>query len=283
MNEYRSPTPLAILLATYNSSKYLSQQIDSLYNQTYQDWTLYIHDDGSKDDTLSIIDSYINKHNNIILIDDGIKYLGAKLNFIHILSNVHADYYMFCDHDDVWLPNKIAITRDELKKLECLHPNKAVVVHTDLTVVDAELNIIDTSMWHYSKIKPELLKKKNYTFVSYYITGCSLGINDKAKYDLALDMPLDAVMHDWWIGIQAVLRGAFISSIPESTVLYRLHGNNESGIPKRNVHAYLRRLVDYKSLFAGYRKMKLIFKGNNHCFGLKYFFYKALYTIQRNY
>ena len=46
---------LAILLATYNSEPFLSEQLDSLFNQTYQDWTLYIRDDGSTDSTINLI------------------------------------------------------------------------------------------------------------------------------------------------------------------------------------------------------------------------------------
>ena len=46
---------IAILLATYNGEKYLSEQLLSLYNQTYSDWTLYIADDGSTDGTIGIV------------------------------------------------------------------------------------------------------------------------------------------------------------------------------------------------------------------------------------
>ena len=45
----------AILLATYNGEKFLREQLDSLLQQTYSDWTLYIHDDGSTDSTKEII------------------------------------------------------------------------------------------------------------------------------------------------------------------------------------------------------------------------------------
>lgn len=49
---------IAILMATYNGEAYLKEQINSILNQSYDDWELYIHDDGSKDKTLYIIDEY---------------------------------------------------------------------------------------------------------------------------------------------------------------------------------------------------------------------------------
>ena len=53
---------LAILLATYNGEKFVDEQIDSLLKQTYQDWELFIHDDGSKDNTGSVIKQYSEKY-----------------------------------------------------------------------------------------------------------------------------------------------------------------------------------------------------------------------------
>ena len=55
---------IALLLATYNSGKYLREQLDSLFLQTYKDWTLYVHDDGSIDDTLDIVKEYSDKYPN---------------------------------------------------------------------------------------------------------------------------------------------------------------------------------------------------------------------------
>ena len=208
---------IAILMATYNSSQFIREQLDSLYSQSYMDWELYIHDDGSNDNTLDIIEQYSQRYKNIRVIGKEVKALGPKNNFMFLLNNADADYYLFCDHDDVWFPNKIELTIQQIKKNEIADRSNPVLFHSDLHIVDTELKTISNSMWHYAKIRPDLLKKKNYVMVSCFITGCTLGIN-KATKELVKDMPDKAIMHDWWIGVKAVMSGAKVISWPEATM-----------------------------------------------------------------
>ena len=49
---------VAILMSTYNGEQFLDEQIKSIINQTYQDWHLYIRDDGSSDNTVEILRKY---------------------------------------------------------------------------------------------------------------------------------------------------------------------------------------------------------------------------------
>ena len=110
-----------ILLATYNGEKYLKEQLDSLFEQTNQHWTLWIHDDNSKDNTISIIKEYQSKYpNKIKFLDDNISTGGAKENFTYLLENIDDDYehIMFCDQDDVWLEDKIDITLKKMLEIE---------------------------------------------------------------------------------------------------------------------------------------------------------------------
>lgn len=232
----------AILLATYNSSKYIREQLDSLYNQTYKDWILYVHDDGSNDNTLDIITEYKKRYKNIVLLGEEIKHLGPKKNFMYLLNNVQADYYFFCDHDDVWFENKVELSLREIQNMELGNKNIPVIFHSDLTVVDGKLNVISQSMWKYAKIIPDLMHRRNYVMTSCYITGCTLSINNAAK-KLIPPMPENAIMHDWWIGIHAVLQNMKIISWHQSTMLYRLHGANDSGIPRVTIIKYLKRII----------------------------------------
>lgn len=78
-----------ILLATYNGEKYFSEQIESLLSQTYQGWKLWIHDDGSEDNTVQIIKNYTNQYSQkIVFLDDTISCGGAKENFSYLLNNI---------------------------------------------------------------------------------------------------------------------------------------------------------------------------------------------------
>ena len=86
---------LAILLATYNSEKYLRQQLDSVLNQSYTDWKLYIRDDGSKDKTLEIVNEYIQRDDRLYLLHDEVKGRGAKNSFLWLLEQTDSSYTMF--------------------------------------------------------------------------------------------------------------------------------------------------------------------------------------------
>lgn len=105
-------------MATYNGELYIEEQINSILTQTYQDYTLYIQDDGSKDKTVEIIKSYSLAHENVVYVDNGLTKQGAGQNFMTLLNCVESDYYMFADQDDVWLPFKIELSLGQMKNIE---------------------------------------------------------------------------------------------------------------------------------------------------------------------
>lgn len=138
---------VAICMATYNGEKYIAEQIDSIVKQTYTDWLLFIRDDGSKDNTIEILKKIINeKTDKIVLIEDpDLKGGSSKKNFAAILRWVNEhykfQYFMFSDQDDYWLPEKVETAILEVKKIES-QKQCPVLVHSDLKVVDADLNVL---------------------------------------------------------------------------------------------------------------------------------------------
>lgn len=119
--KYLNENKIAILMATYNVEKYVSEQIDSILKQSNRNWTLYIRDDCSSDNTVKIVQKYTSLYDNIILLSDTKGNLGCKCNFFELLQNVNSEYYMFSDADDVWLPNKIQLSFEKMIELEELH------------------------------------------------------------------------------------------------------------------------------------------------------------------
>ena len=142
---------VAILMATYNGSKYLPHQIDSILKQHYTTWTLYVQDDLSTDNTPEILADYAKRDARIKVVDNQEK-LGAKRNFMTLMEKVEADYYMFSDQDDEWLPEKILVTMKKMMEEENEAPEKPVIVHTDLLVVDSDLKEIAPSLWEMFRI-----------------------------------------------------------------------------------------------------------------------------------
>ena len=133
---------IAVLLATYNGENYISEQIESIFAQTEKDWMLYVHDDGSKDTTQQILKKYVADYPEQIVLVDGPATGGAKTNFLYLFQQVEAPFYMCCDQDDVWLPDKIEVTKKEMDNLVRGDEDKPCLVFTELRVVDGELNTI---------------------------------------------------------------------------------------------------------------------------------------------
>lgn len=222
-----------ILLATFNGSKYLREQLNSILGQSYHNWRLIIRDDCSKDDTLAIIEEYCTKHpDKIILIDHCCQNIGVVKNFSLLLDNAIADYIMFCDQDDVWLPHKISITLEKMLELESTFGREMpLLAYTDLTVVDESGdNILADSVWKYQQLDPVNAGKLNRVLLQNIPTGCTVMIN-RALRKKASPIPEDAAMHDWWLTLVAVVFGT-CGYVPEATVLYRQHGMNVCGAEK---------------------------------------------------
>jgi glycosyltransferase involved in cell wall biosynthesis len=278
--ERKKDERIAILLTTYNSAKYLRLQLDSLVAQTEQNWMLYIRDDGSTDETRNIIQEYVALHPRITFLQDSEKNMGAMKSVRFLLSVVKAKYYMFCDHDDYWLENKIELSKEAIKALDAEHPETPIIVHTDLYVVDDQLRVKHDSFWRYSKIKPDILANKEMMQVFNCVTGCTMIFNDRAK-QISFPYPDNAPMHDWWIALKVVQSG-IIHHLQTPTIYYRQHDNNEVGARDINKRYFLNKLLGVKETLAGQRKQIEFLKSiNGHSF-FKYYYYKAIYTIIRN-
>lgn len=221
---------IAILLSTFNGACFLHEQLDSLLQQTYKEFVLYIRDDGSNDDTMKIVKRYVSLYSNFVFLNDEVKHRGACQGFLWMLKQVHADYYMFCDQDDVWMPFKIELTYKIMQAEETRFKDMPILIHTDLTVTDSSLNIIHPSLWMFQKTSPMQIGEKYLCLVNY-VTGCTALFNSKLC-KLAISGGSDAIMHDHWIGICADAAGGRILSIPTATIYYRQHCNNTIGAKK---------------------------------------------------
>jgi len=220
-----------ILMATYNGEKYLDTQINSILNQTEQNFRLLICDDHSKDGTRELIEKFIREHPSKIFIVKSEKNLGAKANFSFLMQHATADYIMFADQDDFWQEEKIAKTLKEMKRLVDFYGNETpLLVHTDLTVVDKNCAVIDNSFWKYSNLKVFSYKTTNRFLIQNVVTGCTMMIN-QPLCKLGSPVPQESFMHDWWIALVASTFGK-IGLVNEATMLYRQHGSNTLGAKK---------------------------------------------------
>lgn len=220
---------LTILMATYNGGKFLEAQLDSLRAQTVTGWRLWIRDDGSTDDTVKIIRRCADQDERVRLLPaDGMR-LGAALSFSSLMERFAAEgeYLMFCDQDDVWRPDKIAVTLARMREMEArFGAQTPILVHTDLSVADRELKLLPPSFWHYQGLDPEI-KSMNRLLVQNNVTGCTVMVNRELAL-LASPVPPQAIMHDWWLALVAATFGK-IGHVARPTMLYRQHGGNDTG------------------------------------------------------
>jgi glycosyltransferase involved in cell wall biosynthesis len=234
---------VAIAMATYNGSRYVARQMDSLFSQTTSDWVLLIRDDGSTDETVVIVKKYQEAHpGKIVVVEDGQKNLGPRDNFGRLIESAETDYLMFCDQDDVWLPDKIERTLTKMQKLEqefgCDIP---LLVHTDMTVADEDLRPIAASFWEYQKMDPKRGEHFQRIFIGNVANGCTVMINRKLR-EMALPIPQGAIMHDWWLALIAAAFGK-VDYITEQTVLYRVHSRNVVGASPWSLNYLLQKLI----------------------------------------
>jgi len=233
-----------ILMPTYNGGLFLREQLDSIIVQTHKDWTLKIRDDGSSDTTTVIINDYKNKYpDKIKVLTDNKGRVGVINNCSLLLSKSTADYIMFCDQDDVWLPFKIEKTLEKMLEIEKQRPGIPILVHTDMKVTDSELNVVSDSFFEYQHINPEI-KSINRLLVQNNVTGCTSMFNLALKKKITLPIPKNILMHDWYLALNASLFGS-IEYMPKPTMLYRQHSLNSVGAKKYNVRYMFKKLINY--------------------------------------
>ncbi|HEM3684575.1 TPA: glycosyltransferase family 2 protein [Streptococcus suis] len=232
-----------ILMSTYNGQQFLSEQIRSIQEQSYADWTLFIRDDGSSDNTKEILKDFERQDSRIHLIDsDKSDNLGVIKSFHKLVNYERADYYFFCDQDDVWLPKKLELSLNEAQNYPADLP---LMVYMDLKVVNQDLEIMTESMVksqsHHANT--ELVQE----LTENTVTGGVAMINHTlAEMWQETD---DILMHDWFLALLASAFGNLVF-IDQPGELYRQHSDNVLGA--RTLSKRLKKWIRPHILFVVY-------------------------------
>jgi rhamnosyltransferase len=207
---------VCVLLSTYNGGLYLKQLIESILQQTEVIIDLKIRDDGSTDNTISIIKDFLVRHKNIQLIEGN--NIGPARSFIELLDySKNYDFYAFADQDDFWHSDKIITALRTLTKEEPM-------------LYFSNLNIVDINGVFYRKSHSNLkIRNKYNSLTEDTATGCTMVFNKKLR-DLSVinGSSINVSMHDSWIYLICSFFGKVVYD-PAPHIDYRQHGNNVVG------------------------------------------------------
>jgi len=219
----KHPETITVLVSLYGDSPYLKAFLDSLSEQSFQDFRLLYRFDGTPSDAVR---SLIRQYSFAEGIEDE-SHRGIPGTYWELMLHASGGtYLMFADQDDVWHPDKIEKSLAEIRKMET-HCGKEtpILVHSDLTVINAGGKQLDHSFFHYQSLNYRRNSLKD-LMIQNNITGCTMIFNRAlAKY---LRTPVPAICHDWYMALIAAAFGK-ISFINEALIDYRQHEQNYFG------------------------------------------------------
>lgn len=212
---------IAILLATYNGERYLAEQLESLLSQTHQNWTLHVSDDGSSDDTLNILQRYKADIGDRLGIFQGPRQ-GFAANFLSMAARdtIVADYFAFCDQDDLWHPDKLERALAWLQ--QC--PDHTPALYCSRTrLVSAQGNPRGLS--------PLFQRRPSFrnALVQSLAGGNTMVFNAALKTLVKQAGVLPIVSHDWWLYMLTSGCNGEVFYDPTPSIDYRQHTTNLIG------------------------------------------------------
>lgn len=222
-----SNVSVQILLSTWNGARWLPALLESLQQQSFQDWQLLVRDDGSTDQTLRILlewqDRFPDKVTGILA--DGVN-LGSTRSFSRLAEISTAPFLCFCDQDDLWFPEKLEVQYEHLRRLQREYgEHTPLLVHSDLAVIDQHKDIVSVSFWESRHF--DVTQDKRAYLLDNVVTGCAAAFN-RAAATLAFPAPPQAMQHDRWLALVCSWFGQ-IQAIPHPLLLYRQHTQNQLG------------------------------------------------------
>lgn len=237
-----------VLLSTYNGDRFLEQLLDSVLGQDYPRVRILVRDDGSQDGTRRVLDAYSSRPDVSVVSGENI---GAARSFFELLrlSSPSADYYAFCDQDDVWMPDKISRAVGSLAMGDASVPR---LYCSSAVLVDQDLNAIGRSRI------PRRGPSFSNALVENIAIGCTVCMNRELRDMVRRASPPAHGMHDGWAYLVASAFGEVVYD-PVPTVFYRQHGGNLVGMGAGSIALWRRRAARFKRAFSPHRKRELYF------------------------
>lgn len=228
-----------ILLATYQGAAHLQKQLDSIEAQTHSKWRLHVSDDGSTDETLSIIHKFAAKHTGKVALLRG-PGTGATSNFFHLINSCEyqddTDLFAYCDQDDAWLPRKLEAAVTYLDwgpgiKTPILYCGRTCITNSKLEPIG------------FTRVPQKALIFEN--ALTQNIAGGNTMVFNLCLLKILQKMnPAHCVWHDWSTYQATTACGGHVYYDKEAYLLYRQHDTNVIGANDGWAHRSKRLLLN---------------------------------------
>ncbi|MEP1488964.1 MAG: glycosyltransferase family 2 protein [Algibacter sp.] len=250
---------ISIITPMFNSEAFISETMHSILNQTYGNWELILIDDNSNDDTLVLVESFMNQNSNIKLIKNKVNQ-GAAISRNLGIELAQGDYIAFLDADDLWKPKKLETQLAFMKRENC------DVCFCCYDLINEEGKRLNKRVKALPVLNYRKLLKSNYV-------GNLTGIYN-AKVLGKIMTPNLRKRQDWLLWLAAIKKsGKPAHGIQESLAYYRVRKNsmssNKFGLLKHNYWVYKKGL-SFSTLKSSYHLMRFL---------IEHFFVKSKQTI----
>jgi glycosyltransferase involved in cell wall biosynthesis len=225
---------ISAIMCTYNGSRFLKEQLQSINMQTRTPDELVVCDDCSSDKTVEILNNYAVNVKFPVIIRRNAKRLGASKNFEQGMTLTQGDIIVLSDQDDLWRYDKLQI----LAQVFCQNPD-AGYAFSDAILIDRDGELVHPSLWQrvfFDSKRRALFHRSSLDQLRILlgrnvVTGATMAFRASLKTAI---MPIPELwVHDEWIAFASSLYGAYGIPIPEPLTYYRQHAAQAIGLQRR--------------------------------------------------
>lgn len=221
---------ISIALCTYNGARFLPAQLESILAQTRPPDEIFIGDDRSTDETVSLLEDFARRAPFPVHIRINEKNLGSTKNFEQTIKACTGDVIFLCDQDDIWVPEKIAVIESEFDRAENIG-----MVFTDAELIDEDGRSMEENLWKYSFFPEERARAKKGKIFEVLmrqnvVTGATTAFRARFR-DVFLPIPDDIsnTIHDAWIAL-IIAANAEVVMLEKCLIRYRQHSAQQAGV-----------------------------------------------------
>ena len=220
---------IEVVMAVHNGAAWLEAQVATIAEQTHRPCRLLVLNDGSSDGSAALLEALGQRYGvwlQQLPPQPPGQPQGCVASYGALLEASTAPYVALADQDDLWDPDKLAVSLERLLAEELRHGREQpLLVYSDARVIDASGALLAPSWWAQER-RSGHPKGLWHLALRNQVIGCTVLLN-RACLCAALPIPREAVFHDWWLALVAYRVGG-LRRLPMATLSHRRHCANQS-------------------------------------------------------